>query len=271
MNVYEFFRQQLAVWQDAADRYEALAGVKVKQVGAMRIQYNPARIVSTGAKVDRSAVAARPCFLCLNNRPPQQLSIVWNGRYEILVNPFPIFPRHFTIAAIEHTPQHMAGRIADMLGLASEMPGYTVFFNGAHCGASAPDHMHFQAVDSESLPIWSNDIVPHLRINGTDAVEIERKFERLLDVVGSDEMNVLCKVCREEYSLIVIPRRRHRPSFYGTGEDEFLVSPASVDLGGVIVTPRECDYERMNAEIAGRIIDEVCYSREDINELSKQL
>lgn len=272
MSVDSFLVDQLSEWPDAANRYAALENVRVKIVGNFRVQFNPSRIVSTGAKVDAATIEKRPCFLCLDNRPACQRVIEWkDGKYEILVNPFPIFPRHFTIAATEHVSQCIDGRIGDMLSLAIEMPGYTVFYNGAHCGASAPDHMHFQAVNSNFLPIWESVVVPHLRFDSQNVGDVELWFERIAKEVDADDMNLLCKVDGGEYSLIVIPRRCHRPSFYGDGENEFLVSPASIDLGGVIVTPRETDFERIDIATIEQIVDEVCYSCEEINELKKRI
>ena len=156
--IEEFIAAQCAEWPLAGRNFEALKGVEVRYVELpdrhIKVQFNPARIVSSGAKVDARSLAERPCFLCDANRPSEQRGIEWgDGRYTILVNPFPIFPRHLTIPAAEHTPQRITGRVADMLRLASELEGYTVFYNGPRCGASAPDHMHFQAGNSDFLTI----------------------------------------------------------------------------------------------------------------------
>lgn len=272
MSADEFFICQLERWQEATERYAALDNVKVKSAGGFMVQYNPARIVSTGAKTDAMSIGMRPCFLCRNNRPKQQIEMEWGGgRYEILVNPFPISSRHFTIAATEHIPQCIGMRIVDMLRLAFDMPGYTVFFNGAHCGASAPDHLHFQAVRSEFLPIWDSAIVPHLRIEGRSVAETAERFERIASRVDCVDMNLLCRADGDVCTLIVIPRHRHRPSFYGDKDDDFLISPASIDLGGVIITPRKRDFERINADVVKRMIEEVCYTDEEIKELRKLL
>lgn len=152
-----FITAQRAEWPLAARNFDALDGVEVRSIAMpgmdIKVQFNPARIVSSGAKVDARSLAERPCFLCGKNRPAEQRGIDWRG-YTVLVNPFPIFPRHLTIPAVGHTPQRIQGRVADMLALAAELPGYTVFYNGPRCGASAPDHMHFQAGNSDFLPIW---------------------------------------------------------------------------------------------------------------------
>lgn len=266
MDVEGLFESQMAEWPEAAERYAALAQVRVKQAGAMWVQYNAARAVSTGAKVDSKTIAERKCFLCGDSRQREQRGIAWGG-YEVLVNPFPIFARHFTIVSKEHIPQRLDGRVADMLRLAREMEGYTVFYNGACCGASAPDHQHFQAVKTECLPIWDSDVAPCLRLSDSRIVTIEAWMERLMAKVDCDNLNVLTRYDGDCWEVIAIPRRAHRPSFYGIGDDEYLISPASVDLGGVIITPREKDYERVDAELIERLMAEVCYSDEEINGL----
>ena len=156
--IEDFLREQCAEWPLAGRNFGALEGVEVRRVEmpgwTLKVQFNPARIVSSGAKVDARSLAERPCFLCEANRPAEQRGLEWgDGRYTVLVNPFPIFPRHLTIPATAHTPQRIKGRVADMLRLAGELEGYTVFYNGPRCGASAPDHMHFQAGNSDFLTI----------------------------------------------------------------------------------------------------------------------
>ena len=151
--------RQLKEWPLASANYRALENVEVKEfnIGGMpvKVQFNPARAVSSGAKVDAASLAARPCFLCAANRPAEQESIDIDGRYELLVNPFPIFPRHLTIPANTHTEQLISGRIADMMRMALELDTYTIFYNGPRCGASAPDHMHFQGGNSDFLTLAS--------------------------------------------------------------------------------------------------------------------
>ena len=152
-----FLQEQLAEWEQARNNFAALSGVKVKEVDidgmTVKVQFNPARIVSSAAKVDAKSLKERKCFLCAANRPAVQRGIEWGGHYTILINPFPIFPRHLTIPDNNHVDQLISGRIADMVSLAGDLKGYTVFYNGPKCGASAPDHMHFQAGNSDFLTI----------------------------------------------------------------------------------------------------------------------
>ena len=289
--VNRLIESQLSAWEQARDNYAALSGVKVKTVtmpdGAeFKVQFNPARIVSSGAKVDAASLKARPCFLCQANRPAVQEGIAWRG-YTILINPFPIFPRHLTIPDASHTPQRIAGRISDMLDLAGELKGYTIFYNGPKCGASAPDHMHFQAGNSDFLPITSVTLKQGIEIVGnpnmiilsdSDAGKIARAFSRLYDMLpvpdGEDEpmMNILCWHDSEAYHLAVIPRHRHRPSFYGTeGDGCMLLSPASVDMGRAFITPREQDFLRLDAGRISSVLDELCYSDAEIKQLAEKL
>lgn len=293
-----FITAQRAEWPLAARNFDALEGVEVRGIAMpgmdIKVQFNPARIVSSGAKVDARSLAERPCFLCDKNRPAEQRGIDWRG-YTVLVNPFPIFPRHLTIPAVGHTPQRIQGRVADMLALAAELPGYTVFYNGPRCGASAPDHMHFQAGNSDFLPIWQAlDAAPlrtvaddgaGTRLSVCTALPVnvfvvdaatpeagERMFERLYRVLPEGEEEPMMNLLAAGSRLVVVPRKRHRPSFYGTeGEGCMLLSPASVDMGGAFITPRREDFDRLDAQLLARVFDELCLDTEQIEEISNKV
>ncbi|MCX4263332.1 MAG: DUF4922 domain-containing protein [Muribaculaceae bacterium] len=299
-----FINAQLAEWPLAAANFKALENVEVKEIDMpgmpMKVQFNPARIVSSGAKVDAASLKARKCFLCDANRPSEQRGIAWGGRYTILVNPFPIFPRHLTIPDNSHTLQLIKGRIADMARLVSELSGYTVFYNGPKCGASAPDHMHFQAGNSDFLTI--GDAVENAElqtiaeadgailslaaglplnvfvIDSTSAESAEIIFDRLYEALPVGEgdtepmMNVLCYATAAGVRTLVVPRKKHRPSFYGTeGSECMLLSPASVDMGGVFITPRREDFERLDSDIIRRVFDELCLSKDEIDAIAAKL
>ncbi len=298
-----FFETQLAAWPMAAANFEALGGVKVKELDVngmpFKVQFNPARMASSGAKVDAASLKARPCFLCEKNRPEVQIGIEWNARYTILVNPFPIFHRHLTIPDTSHTDQLIAGRIADMMGLAAELNGYTVFYNGPRCGASAPDHMHFQAGNSDFLtiaPAIENAELKTIAADGDATLSLvdtlpvkvfvidaadhsagERLFGRLLEAMPVPEgerepmLNLLCYSTPAGERLVVIPRKRHRPACYGTDNGCMLISPASVDVGGVFITPRPEDFERMDQAAIASILDEVCLTAEEIGEIASHV
>ena len=298
-----FFETQLAAWPMAAANFEALGGVKVKELDVngmpFKVQFNPARMASSGAKVDAASLKARPCFLCEKNRPEVQIGIEWNDRYTILVNPLPIFHRHLTIPDTSHTDQLIAGRIADMMGLAAELNGYTVFYNGPRCGASAPDHMHFQAGNSDFLtiaPAIENAELKTIAADGDATLSLvdtlpvkvfvidaadhsagERLFGRLLEAMPVPEgerepmLNLLCYSTPAGERLVVIPRKRHRPACYGTDNGCMLISPASVDVGGVFITPRPEDFERMDQAAIASILDEVCLTAEEIGEIASHV
>lgn len=300
MNIAGFIESQLAAWPMARGNFEALKDVEVKELDvdgmSVKVQFNPARIVSSGAKVDAGSLAARPCFLCEENRPDPQTGIGWND-YTVLINPFPIFPRHLTIPANEHTPQKIEGRIAHMTALARELDGYTVFYNGPRCGASAPDHMHFQAGNTDflTLPQALEDaaqkviatdgesvlsLVDSLPlklfvIDAADDAGGASLFGRLCRALPVQEgdyepmMNILAWTTPAGVRIAVVPRKRHRPSFYGTeGDSCMLISPASVDMGGVYITPRPEDFRRFDADTVHCLIDELCLSESEINEIA---
>ena len=298
--MHDLMDRQLAAWPEAARRYRELQNTEAKEIdlGGMpvRIQFNPARAVSTLARTDAAAIKARPCFLCRDNRPAQQEALPFEGcdgrRYEVLVNPFPIFPEHYTVPAVEHTPQRIAGRFPDMLRLAEAFPDMVVFYNGPESGASAPDHFHFQMGCRGFLPVETH--FDRLRpvtvmrpgraviavtsgyisglpvITAPDGASAAAAFLRVLrslpvsPATGEPQLNILC--WRETsadggsgalFRILVIPRKAHRPSCYFAPEDRAVrISPASVDLGGVFIVPVEADFRRVNAQVLRDIIEE---------------
>ncbi|MFA5325171.1 MAG: DUF4922 domain-containing protein [Bacteroidales bacterium] len=273
----ELFSSQLEDWQQARDNYRALGGVKVKNYildgFPVKVQFNPARIVSSAAKVDNKSISERKCFLCGENRPPVQQGLEFDGvsgtKYIVLINPFPIFPRHLTIPDIEHTRQQIKGRFSDMLKLALELPDYIVFYNGPKCGASAPDHMHFQAGSRGLLTIEKN--LDKVNKFAKSAIVIKsntigaalEEFEEIYNVLPVKEgewepmLNILAWY-EEMWKIVVFPRKSHRPScFFAEGEDNILISPASVDLGGVFITPLEKDFNKINEEDIKKILEEI--------------
>jgi len=274
-----FLRHQLAQWPMAAANFEALRRVETRTMEYrgrnFAVQHNPTRIASTGAKVADGNAGPRPCFLCKANRPAEQLSFGLDHGYELLVNPFPIFPVHFTIPALDHTPQQLiacgrAERMAHMAEFAMNLPGLALFYNGARCGASAPDHFHFQAVEASRMPLldWATDgrQLPFKVINFSAATPAETEAN-LLEATASlprrtggeePDINVICRADRISggVQIYVIPRKAHRPDFFGSAEGQIIVSPASVDLAGTIILPRPEDFhtaftpERLEALLA---------------------
>lgn len=291
-NIRLLTEQQLATWETARRNYEALAHVQLKEVDVRgvryRVQFNPARIVSSAARVDDRSLRERRCFLCPANRPAEQQGIPFRGHYQLLLNPFPIFPRHLTIVEDEHTPQRIATRVDDMLELARLLTDYTVFYNGPRCGASAPDHAHFQAGSRGFMPIESqwhtlgqtqidtcgtarllrlDDAPRHtLVITSPSATDAEQLFRRVYEALpvapGENEpmLNLLALYEPVGWALFVFPRRKHRPScYFAEGDARLLCSPASVDLGGVFILPREEDFLRIGSHEIEEMLNEVCW------------
>jgi hypothetical protein len=286
-----FFQSEKKNWPDAANRYEALKEVQTRTLpfggvgGGLSAQWNPARMVSTGADVSKEGVQKRACFLCEKNRPAEQYALPVMGKYQLLVNPFPILPRHFTIACNEHTPQRIKGHFPDMFKMAQQMPDYMVFYNGPVCGASCPDHMHLQAGSRGIAPLerdWSsiyepaltpyakgislltNYPCPVLVIRTAEVTEATACFERIYNSLplheGEEEprMNIVCWKQADYVVTLVFPRAKHRPACYSAqGEEQLLISPGALDMCGLLITPREQDFQKLTPEMAAGILSEV--------------
>ena len=281
--VNELFDQQLSVWEMARNNFEGLKTVQIREFDfdgfAVKVQFNPARMVSSGAKVDAKTIAERKCFLCAANRPEVQRGIEWRD-YDILINPFPIFTRHLTIPRREHVDQRLVPYISDMFDLARELTDFVVFYNGPKCGASAPDHMHFQAGNADFLPLVSDyfnlkqvgrtELVEavdtaetylmkdYLRIvyciESADADALKVAFMKLYNSWVKEEgvepmMNVVCLYREGKWYLFVIPRGSFRPWQYSAeGDQQLLVSPATVEVSGLFITPVKEHFERITKE-----------------------
>ena len=302
--VNDLLTNQLEVWETARNNYNALAGVRVKELDVCgvtyKVQFNPARITSSGAKVDPKSIKERKCFLCPANLPEVQKGILFKEHYNILVNPFPIFPRHLTIPELEHVDQHIAIRIGDMLDLAKALTDFTIFYNGPKCGASAPDHAHFQAGNKGFMPVeqdWRKQVAGKVGACGEaslcylndapratlviesaskeDAVKLFGIIYNALPVKEDETepmMNVLAMYEDEKWVVFVFPREKHRPSCYtAEGDAQLLSSPASVDLGGVFITPIEKDFTKITASDVAQILSEVCLSAEAFAQLRDRI
>lgn len=298
--VLDLIDRQLDNWKTVTDNYAALGrvslrGFQLNERSEVVLQYNPERKRSSGAKMDAASIKARKCFLCSENQPLEQETIEWEGRYKIQVNPYPIFPSHLTISAMEHTPQSIEGRrIDDMLNLAHELSEFVLFYNGPRCGASAPDHMHFQAGNKGFMPLCDEVMDPSLWtpehqllsskegflgytsalgrnlffIKASERVVASILFAKLQlamllaseDYDNEPMQNVLCWSADEDgdYCVVVFPRSKHRPDCYGDGDGQMLISPASVDMGGVWAVPVEKDYNAITVGQVQAIYDELC-------------
>ena len=274
------YRQQLAEWPLLEEGSRALAAMRRKELQAagqsIHVQYNPARIVSSSADIAPEALKARPCFLCEQALPPEQRAIAVSGGLIALCNPRPIFRPHFTIAERAHTEQSMSGREAEFVALSHELgPDLALFFNGAKAGASAPDHFHYQAAPAADLPLAA-EAAPDgevaivrryggaaLLLRGRDEGRVAKRLASLLSAIrglmpaGGDYLNLI-GWCSDEHRILVVPRCAHRPACYNAPEDErFVISPAAVEVGGVLVAARETDYERLAPPVITEIFKEV--------------
>ncbi|KAA6324647.1 hypothetical protein EZS27_026049 [termite gut metagenome] len=298
----EILDAQLAVWETARNNYAALSQVEEKQLEVngytYKVQFNPARIISSAAKVDDTSIRERKCFLCSSNRPPEQKGINFNNHYSILVNPYPIFPCHFTIAEHEHTEQRILPRFSDMIDLADTLNDCVIFYNGPQCGASAPDHAHFQAGSKGFLPIEkglqtnevatygkailkvSDDILrPALCIESTDKADVVKLFHLIYSTLetqisNSNEpmMNIVARYENCTWTVCLFLRAKHRPScYFAKGKEHLLISPASVDLGGVFITPLENDFRKITASNIAAILKEIGISPVGLQKLIQQI
>lgn len=299
----ELLEDQKKTWPALAAAYAGLAGIKTKAHCCdgyeVRVQFNPARSVSSGAAVDPLSIKSRPCFLCTRNLPAEQKGILYHEEYLILCNPAPIFEKHFTVVHRQHQLQAIAASIGGLLGLAAGMsPDFVVFYNGPACGASAPDHLHFQAIPAGLLPlpeafpegftiIRDSDVQVYraeksdravLMLDGNDKELLLQQFDRLLRaaqniVAGSTEpmINLLCSCANGRWRIMIFFRAKHRPdAFYQEGEQRIFVSPGTIDMAGVIITPREIDFNRLDGQSIRNIYTEVSLSEQMMSKIIEQ-
>jgi len=302
----ELIREQTGEWDLAAKNYASLKKVKVKtfEYGDYHIdvQFNPERIVSSAAKVDAKSIEARPCFLCEKNLPPQQRGLYFKNEYIVLVNPFPIFPEHLTIPNISHIDQRINGNFGSMLDLAAGLDDFVIFYNGPKCGASAPDHLHFQAGIKGFLPIETDFLnikyckevrrigsvtISHwpdyqrgiisLKSNDKDnLIECFNQIYSKLKILQPNDvepmLNIIAIFEQGEWIIHIFPRTLHRPvQYFATGEKQIILSPASVDMGGVLITPREEDFIKISKEDIRDIFNQVCLEPQAVLKLITQL
>ena len=294
-SISRFFNRQLEMWEDARHRFRDLKHVEVRQLSdQLKVQFNPARIVSTGAKIDKHTLGERPCFLCERNRPKEQMTKQIDDHFQLLVNPFPILPVHFTIPATKHQPQSIYRHYGEMHRLLSLHSELMVFYNGPKCGASAPDHLHFQAGTSGVLPLQTNwqrlsrNLTDVISLNDEEKISVLRDFlvpafviisksedsdeelfhrlYRSMPMRGDESepmMNIIAWRKGDEFISVVIPREKHRPdAYFAEGEAQMMVSPGALDMAGLIITPREEDFSKINLDKATALLRECGISAE---------
>jgi hypothetical protein len=299
----DLIEKQKSSWPDLSLGYEALKSVRVKKLRcngfSVRLHHNPGRIKSTTAPVDQKSIDERPCFLCLKNLPEPQRGILYREDLIVLCNPFPICPEHYTIAHIIHGPQSFEGIVSTFLKMAKDFsPDFNVFYNGPESGASAPHHLHFQAIARGILPI-EKEIGERARlvfvkcihatplftgnnlgreviiIEGEDCAAVGEALKNIVSAMKSvlsspaePRMNLLGSYERNVWRIVIFPRQRHRPSVYFLpGNERILISPGLVEMGGIIVTPIGKDFDIVNEELIRKIYTEVSVDKETMQKI----
>ncbi len=290
---FDLLSDQKETWPDLKEGYESLKRIRERNLQccefSIRLQHNPGRIKSSLADVSESEGIKRPCFLCIDHLPEGQKGILYHDEYLILCNPMPIFPFHFTLSHLEHSCQAIAERIETFLRFVFDFgSGWAVLYNGPRCGASAPDHLHFQAVPSRQMPIEKEiekkrktalvretQGVLLYRLNnlgrevvlaeGKDLVALAGALKRFLNALGKillvkEEPMVNLAGFYEEgkWRLVIFPRGKHRPeAFFRKGKNRILISPGIVDMGGLLITPLARDFDRLDPDSVEKIYKEV--------------
>jgi hypothetical protein len=284
--VEELFRQQLEAWPLLQRGLSGLAESKTRTVlvdgDEILLRHIPHRVASTTAAVDGESIRKRPCFLCPENLFPQQAGLPFGPDFTMYCNPFPVVERHLTIVHREHRPQRIAGQIGSMLDLAVALPGSFVIYNGPQCGASAPDHLHLQAGSREGLPIarHASGPGPAIESHGVRALLFRGKDRSLLSDQTDSALEILSAVTgkgpepwvnlavfheSDGWKVIVFPRDKHRPQAFHTGE--LTVSPATIDMCGILVTPVFTHFERACGDDIAAVFREVTLPLDPFNDV----
>lgn len=293
----QLYEQQLVDFALAGKNYAELKKVLYRDITcngfSIELQHNPARMISTNANVDPATLQSRPCFLCGAHKPHDQQGLNYGDRYHIFVNPYPIFDAHFTVPAIEHVPQLIDGRFEDLLNLAFDFPGNTVFYNGPDCGASAPDHFHFQMIPRHRIPLEQDVNNPELRrtviqkdfysvaylqdylreviiLQASDQKLLSELFNRTKIKIGETTpydqepmMNILTWFDNCQWCVCIFPRQQRRPwQFFAEDDSKILFSPGCVDMAGTIIAPRKKDFNRYSAELLTDLFRQVTITPE---------
>ena len=326
--VKSFFEKQMGLWEEARKRFEDLKEkIETKELVTdeftLVAQFNPSRIVSTAAKIDKKNLKKRPCFLCDKNRPKEQIVLPIDGHYQLLINPYPILPQHLTIPTRRHKPQKLSLLLQELNRMAWEMEDFIIFYNGGRCGASAPDHAHLQAGIRGIVPLekdwkyYETKLEKIYPLTTTDELDLEEKgytsktvglyrlqgyvcpafvlqggqaegdfylMNKLLSVLPIEEgqsepdMNLLAwrqsggPADHDNVVMVLFPRRKHRPDcYYAEGKSQYIISPGALDMGGLIITPREEDFNKLTSKQATSILREVGITDSQMNHITQKL
>lgn len=270
-DIQNLFFKQLEEWESFRNAVKHLDNIRTKQFNwgdnvQVNIQFNPGRITSTSAKVDKKNIEQRPCFLCEQYRPSVQRGLPFLDKYTILVNPFPILRNHLTIPIHSHVPQLIRKKIGDMLSFSEQLPDYIVFYNGPKSGASAPDHFHLQAgLKSPVLVQGENELRSCLVIETTtktEAIDLAEDVYLFLQNHQPEEeepmLNIISFMENDKYVLHIFPRKAHRPrQYFDEGNKQLLISPGALDMAGLIITPREEDFNKVQKDDIEDILSQV--------------
>jgi hypothetical protein len=304
---------QKANWPQLKDGYEAISQIETKSVNIdgsnILVQHNARRVRSTAAAVDKDSIAARRCFLCSENLPAEERGIFYDEEYVILCNPFPVLDKHLVIAHKQHVEQKIDGRIEELLGLAFDLgDDYFVLYNGPECGASAPDHLHFQALSRAVLPIEETlqtseqpseadcGVCEMMERGSFELFTVSDAGRSIIVFRGANQfeivpwvyqiiaslskatfkpepmLNIVCYVDRGVYTVLLFPRARHRPAcFFAEDEERLTISPGAVDMAGIVVVPEHAHYDKISAEQIERIFNEVSLSSDIVDEIVGQV
>lgn len=306
LELEELHQQQIKTFELAHKNFDNLNRVIYRSVTfddfEISIQYNPDRIVSTNAKIDKATLSERKCFLCRENMPADQQGIAYGEKYHIYINPYPIFKQHFTVPANLHSPQLINGHFEDMLSLAYDYQGYTIFYNGPQCGASAPDHFHFQIAPRHIMPLEKDvedeKIIHPLIISDYHTILTSAHYLRKCIVLKASDQQLLVRLFQQtvaaigqlvpyaqepmfnlltwfdncQWTVCLLPRKLLRPwQFFAEGNDKILFSPGCVDMAGLIIAPRKEDFERYDQALLHDLFGQVTITDEDWEKLKTVL
>ncbi|MCX8010633.1 MAG: DUF4922 domain-containing protein [Ignavibacteria bacterium] len=307
-SVYATFLHQKENWGMLSDGWKGFQSSEYKTFDfgwfSIKAQFNPTRFVSSSAKVDDKSIKERKCFLCIQNLPEEQKGILFEDRLIVLCNPAPIFNEHFTISDINHTKQEIKPNLATMLNLTKALNGeYTVFYNGPRCGASAPDHFHFQACPSNEL-LTEIDIKEKpekfscVKSNSSFSIFTSQGYLRNLIWIRGKQIEVVCDIFHliygfmnqimnandepmmnlfsfmnnDDFNLVIFPREKHRPDVYFLeGNERMLISPGLVDMAGILITPLQKDFDSISTELIKSIFAEVTLNQLKFSELISKI
>jgi len=294
------FSQQTQTWQTATDNYQGLKKTLTRTIEidgiCFKIQFNPKRMRSATAKTDVKSISERECFLCWQNLPAEQTGIPVRDDFWILVNPYPVFDKHLTIPKLHHIEQFIFPNVEIMLDLAAMLNNYVVFYNGQKCGASAPDHLHFQAGNKGFMPVekefaqmknrlqtkmyksvtisFAPDYLRRMiTLQSNSKNDLLEAFTLLYNTLAKQQpaepepmLNIICYANTAEWIMHIFPRIKHRPTqFFAEGDAQLKISPAAAEFGGVFVCTRLEDCEKIIAEDIIDIFNQLTINKSDFD------